>query len=494
MQIVMVASEVAPFSKEGGLADVLGSLPVALSRLGHDVSVISPLYRGVREQADAVGRPLERMDPGEFSVLIDDRPVQGTLWRTALPDSDVTVYLLQNDRYYDRGGYYTSSSDHSDYQDNSERFIFLSRGSLDVLQFLGMKPDIIHAHDWHTGLVPVYVEHIYRDRFPRTATVFTIHNLAYQGIFWHWDMKLAGLPWSLFNWRMLEYYGNMSFLKGGLVCADVLTTVSKKYSHEIQTEEYGCGMHGVLQERASDLFGIVNGIDDTTWNPATDQFLPATFNAEDLSGKAACKAVLQKRMDLDEDPGVPLAGMVCRLVDQKGLDLLSAAMSEVMDMGVQLAVLGRGEPKYHDFLEATRQHHEGRVGVMIDYNEEVAHLIEGGSDIFLMPSRFEPCGLNQLYSMMYGTVPVVRATGGLADTVTDYSEDGLAAGTATGFTFVEYDGLAMLRALKRAVKLFHDKDKWRRLMLNGMAQDWSWDRSAREYVDIYEAAMSRRGK
>ena len=489
MQIVMVASEVAPFSKEGGLADVLGALPAALDELGHQVSVISPLYRGVRETAERIGQPLQAVGEGSFTVPIGDADVPAETWRSRLPDTDVTAYFLQNDRYYDRDGYYTRRADHSDYLDNSERFIFLSRGALELCRALRLKPDIIHSHDWPTGLVPVYVKHVYRDAFPDTASVFTIHNIAYQGIFWHWDMNLAGLPWSLFSWRMLEYYGNLSFLKAGLVGADVLTTVSRRYSQEIQTEEQGCGMHGVLKERAADLYGIVNGIDTDVWNPAADRFIPAKYSPEDLSGKADCKRALQERFGLRPEPSVPLVGMVCRLVDQKGLDLLHQALPALLERDVQFVVLGRGEPHHHALLSRAQAENPRSCGVLLDYDDQAAHLIEAGSDMFLMPSRFEPCGLNQLYSLKYGTVPVVRATGGLADTVTDCTESGLQDGTATGFVFQEYSADALLRAMDRATAVFRQPEKWRRLMLNGMRQDWSWERSAREYVTAYEQAV-----
>jgi len=494
MQIVMVASEVAPFSTEGGLADVIGSLPAALAELGHEVAVISPLYRGVRRQADRIGCPLERLDPGQISVPMGEADVSCAAWRTRLPDTNVSVYLLQNDRYYDRGGHYTSSSDNSDYQDNSERFIFLSRGALELCRFLGIRPDVVHTHDWHTGLVPIYIKHVYKDDFARTATVFTVHNLAYQGIFWHWDMKLAGLPWELFNWHMLEYYGNLSFLKAGLVGADVLTTVSKQYAREIQTERYGCGMHGVLRERADDLYGIVNGIDGQAWSPETDPVIPARYSAEDLSGKAECKRALQARFGIEQDPDRPLIGMVCRLVDQKGLDLLAEALPDLLALGVQFVILGKGEPRYHHMLQLAQQRDPGSVGILLAYNEEAAHLIEAGSDMFLMPSRFEPCGLNQLYSMKYGTVPVVRATGGLVDTVSGYSQEGLDSGESTGFVFEDYSAVALTEAVRGAVELYRDGDRWRRLMLNGMAGDWSWRHSAREYTRIYEKAVRKRRK
>ena len=490
MQIVMVASEVAPFSKEGGLADVLGSLPTALSELGQDVCVVSPLYRGVRERAAELTEGLHPVQNGAFRVPIGDGSAPCVVWQSKLPGTEVTAYFLENDRYYDRDGYYTSNADHTDFQDNSERFIFLSRGALETCRALRMSPDVIHSHDWPTGLVPIYVEHVYRTSFPRTATVFTIHNLAYQGIFWHWDMKLAGLPWSLFNWRMLEYYSNMSFLKAGLVGADVLTTVSRQYSKEIQTEEFGCGMDGVLRERSHDLYGIVNGLDTKAWDPQTDPLIPAHYSADDLSGKAECKRALQERFGLPARPETPLIGMVCRLVDQKGLDLLEDALPELLKDDLQFVVLGTGEPRYHEFLRHTATQHPERLAIALEYNDQAAHLVEAGSDMFFMPSRFEPCGLNQLYSLRYGTVPVVRAVGGLADTVVDYA-DGAPGQCATGFRFDDYTCDAILEVLRRGVHLYRDAAAWGELVRNGMAQDWSWTRSARDYLSVYRVAVEK---
>jgi len=486
MKIVMVASEVAPFSKEGGLADVLGALPMALSGLGHDVTVISPLYRGVRAQAERIGWPLERLEPGTFPVPIGETETDAALWVSHLPDSNVRAVFLQNDRYYDRGGFYTNSTDHTDYSDNAERFIFLARGALEACRFLRIEPDIVHAHDWHTGLVPVYMKHVYAADFAETPSVFTIHNMAYQGIFWHWDMKTAGLPWELFTWRQLEYYGNLCFLKAGLVFADALTAVSRTYSREVQTEQFGCGMHGVLQERAEDLYGIVNGIDEKVWSPATDPWIAARYDADDLSGKIECKAALQKRFGLAVAPERPIVSLICRLVDQKGLDLLAEALPSLVDRDIQFVILGTGEPRYHRMLESLAEEHPGSFACMIAYDEQLAHMIEAGSDMFLMPSRFEPCGLNQLYSMRYGTVPVVRATGGLADTVLDPEASAATPETATGFAFTEYSAPALISALERALATYADQNAWRQLMLNGMGQDWSWQRSAGEYAALYE--------
>jgi len=491
MRILMAASEMAPYSKEGGLADVLSSLPTALAKLGEQVTVVSPLYRGVREAADAIGAPLKPVKGGTFNVPMGDSAVPAVVWRSKVPGAGVTAYFLENDRYYDRDGYYTRRSDNGEYEDNSERFIFLSRGAVEMCRTLNMEPDIIHVHDWPTGLLPIYLKYVYQTDFPNTAIVFTIHNIAYQGIFWQGDMNLAGLPWGLFTWKMLEYYGRLSFLKAGLVGADALTTVSRKYAEAIQTEESGCGMQGVLQERSADLYGIINGVDTAEWDPGNDPLIPANYTVDDLSGKDKCKRELQERFGIRPEPKVPLIGMVCRLVEQKGLDLLEEALPELLERDVQFVALGRGEPKYQAFLVRMQSEHPRSCGVLLEYNNEVAHLIEAGADMFLMPSRFEPCGMNQLYSMAYGTVPIVRATGGLTETVMDYSPDGLKAREATGFVFQEYSTEALVQAVDRALSLYRDRRRWRRLMRNGMRQDWTWERSAAEYVRVYEMARQR---
>jgi len=490
MNIAMVTPEVVPFSKTGGLGDVVGALPHALEKLGHDVVVFSPLYSMVRSSAEQLGIALEESPAGTISVQVGDFEVKGRVMQASMPGTQATAYFLENDAYYDRPGLYVSPADGTDYQDNSERFIFFCRGVLEACKAMGLVPDVFHCHDWQTGLIPVYLKHLYQDDFPRSASVFTVHNVAYQGLFWHWDMKLTGLPWELFNWRMLEYYGNLSFLKAGLVGADKLTTVSKKYAEEIQTEKYGLGLEGVFRDRVDDLTGIVNGVDYTVWSPESDPALPANYSAEDLSGKAACKKALQEAFNLPQEADVPVMGMIGRLVNQKGLDLLTEALPNLMDEPLQLVVLGTGERLYHDLLEQATGRYPDKVGARLDFDESLAHLIEAGSDLFLMPSRFEPCGLNQLYSMKYGTVVVVSETGGLADTVSDYGpEDGPGAQGSTGFVFPPDDVKGMTTAIKRALRLYREgSEKWRALMLRGMSQDWSWERSARQYVEVYAGA------
>jgi starch synthase len=488
----MVAPEVVPYSKTGGLGDVIGALPGALEAEGDEVVVISPLYDMVRESAKVQELQLETNAGPSISVPIGDVERNATVARGRLPGSKVTVYFLENDHFYARPGLYVDPENGSDYQDNSERFIFLSRGALELLRKLDFQPDMVHSHDWQTGLVPVYLDHIYRDDFPETVSAFTVHNLAYQGLFWHWDMKLTGLPWDLFNWKMLEYYGNLSLLKAGLVGADVLTTVSQQYATEIQSEEYGMGLHGVFQERSGDLFGIVNGVDYRVWSTATDEHIACNYTREDLSGKQECKRALQAEFSLPEEEDAPVVGMIGRLVEQKGIDLVADGMEDLMRRGLQMVILGTGENSYHKMLSALAERYPEQIGLHLGFDEPMAHRIEAGSDIFLMPSRFEPCGLNQLYSMKYGTVPVVSATGGLVDTVVDYREEAGSETDATGFLFTTHCVVEMVEAVDRALRVYkHSPEEWKDLMLRGMEQDWSWKRSAREYRNVYEKARQR---
>jgi starch synthase len=495
MKVAIVSSEVAPFSKTGGLADVAGALPVALSHMDQEVVVITPLYHAARDSARKLG--LELQDCGvsaRFAIGGSEQEVRFVEGR--LPDSDVVVYLLENDHYYDRPGLYVNPSDNEDYADNSERFVCLCRGALELCLEMGLKPDVFHCNDWQSGLLPLYVRHLYQNFYQGTGTVLTVHNLAYQGLFWSGDMNLTGLPWELFNWRVLEFYGKLSFLKAGLVSADVLTTVSRTYAEEIQTKEFGMGLEGVLRERAGDLVGIVNGVNYSVWDPQNDDLIEAKYSAGDLSGKAECKNALQEKMDLPVKEDVPVVGMVGRLASQKGLDLVADGLDRIMQREVQLVVLGTGDPAIQDQLTQVAAAHPGKLTVHIGFDEQLAHAIEAGSDMFLMPSRFEPCGLNQLYSLRYGTVPIVSTTGGLADTVKDYNADSGRDSKATGFCFAVGSTDKMVEAIGRAVDLYkNDRDAWRRLQLTGMAQDWSWERSAKQYVELYErAARKARGQ
>jgi len=495
VRIAFVASEMVPFSKTGGLADVVGALPSALSRLGQDVSVFTPLYQAARASCERLGLDLKESSAGPVRFPIGSNEVEVTIHESRLPESGIPVYLLENDRYYARPGLYTKPDDNSDYADNSERFICLSRGTLEACKALGLRPDVFHCNDWQTGLLPVYLHHTHRSSFPRAASVMTVHNIAYQGLFRHEDMGLTGLPSELLNWRMLEYYGKLSFLKGGLVSAEVVTTVSKRYAEEVQTPEFGMGLEGVLRERSDSLVGIVNGVDYGVWSPGVDKQIVMRYSAADLSGKAKCKKALQQRFKLLQKRDTPVLGMIGRLVEQKGFDLVAEALDKLMEMDMQLVILGTGQPKFHALLTKMQAAHPDRIGVLLGFDDALAHQIEAGSDMFLMPSRFEPCGLNQLYSLKYGTVPIVSRTGGLVDTIADYTDATAANGAATGFSFEAGDAKAMLDSIARALKLYREApDAWRKLQLRGMGQDWSWERSAREYVTVYEKATAKLGQ
>jgi starch synthase len=500
MRILYAASEVTGFAKTGGLADVAGSLPRALAQRGHECAVILPLYRSVRTG------PAPLTATGlNFTATLGTKAVRGSLWRARLPGCDVPVYLVEQADLFERddpaagrGLYQFTLPDGSkrDYPDNSVRFIFFCQAVLEAVRLLGYWPDVLHINDWQTGLIPVYLRELYprhanpmlQPRYAEIRTLLTIHNLAYQGVFWHLDMPLTGLPWRLFNFEQLEFYNHLNFLKAGIVFADLLNTVSPTYAREIQTRYFGCGLQGVLAQRAGRLYGIVNGVDYDVWNPATDRHIATTYDDDSVvQGKPLCKAELQKTYGLAEEPRTPLLGIVSRLVDQKGFDLVGKAADALLQRHTQLVVLGQGDAVYHQMLTALQNRYPGQVGVSFALDEGLAHQIEAGADLFLMPSQYEPCGLNQLYSLKYGTVPVVRATGGLADTVTDATPETLHNGTATGFSFIPYTPAALLSALSRAMDLYlHDQPRWLALMRTGMRQDWSWNHSAAEYEELYE--------
>lgn len=504
MRILLTASEVLGFAKTGGLADVVGSLPQALAERGHECAVILPLYRCARN-----AEPPPQPTGITFPVRVGDRTCLAHLWKGTLPGSTVPAYLIDQPEFFDRddvregrGLYQLTLPDgrKADYADNASRFIFFSRAVLESLPHLGFWPEVIHANDWQTGLVPVYLrevyrwhgEHALRARYQTIRTLFTIHNIAYQGLFWHWDMPLTGLDWRLFNSRQLEFYGQLNLLKAGIVFADLINTVSPTYAREIQTPYFGCGLQGVLTDRQKDLFGIVNGVDYHVWCPATDPHLEALYDAATLSdGKPRCKSALQRKFAIAERADAMLLGMVARLVNQKGLDILVPAARELLRGGVQFIVLGEGDARYQQLLGELREQFPGQMGLFLGFEEALAHQIEAGVDAFLMPSMFEPCGLNQMYSMKYGTPPVVRATGGLADTVVDCTPETLANNTATGFRFVAYSPEELIDTVLRAVDLHRRPNDWLRLQRAGMRQDWSWGRCASEYEKLYERLAER---
>lgn len=489
MKVLFATTEAVPFCKTGGLGDVCGSLPQALAKLGHQPVVVLPAFR----QALDCGQPVEPTGV-DFAVPIGRKMVEGTFLRSSLPGGQVPVYLVKQDGYYDREELYRSNG--RDYKDNCERFVFFCRAVLEAIPRLDLGSELVHCHDWPTGLVPAYLKTEYAGVPPydSIASLITIHNIAYQGNFWHWDMELTGIDWKYFNWHQMEFYGNLSFLKSGLAFADALSTVSPRYAKEIQQPPLSCGLEGILGHRSQDTFGIINGVDYDVWSPETDPHLGGSnYDAANWeAGKRAAKAALQQEMGLPPESDQPLVAMIGRLVDQKGFDLVAKVISQWAETSpVGWVILGTGESAYHDLLGELAERHPEKVAVRLGFSNELAHRIEAGADVFLMPSRYEPCGLNQLYSLKYGTVPVVHSTGGLADTITNLSDETLSAGTANGFSFEQYDPAALADALDRACRAYADRDVWGQLVRTGMQQDWSWTHSARQYSRLYEQTLAR---
>jgi starch synthase len=481
-QVIMFAAEAAPFAKVGGLGDVIGALPKALAKHGVKTTIIIPGYREIHSQPFNI-EPCREIPV--LDVRMGDAIEQAEIFHARMDEAGVDIYFIGSKKYFDREGIYDDPATREGYPDNMQRFIFFMKSGIDLIARMGKPVDVIHCHDSHTALIPGLIHANYRDNpfFSRAGTLFTIHNLAHQGIYSKDSLDCAGIdsryyyPTSPF-----EYWGQVNFMKAGIQLADKVNTVSQRYSIEIQTDhEYGMGLEGVLQERKRDLSGIVNGIDYEEWNPENDALIPAHFSARDLSGKALCKEHLLKSLDLScSRKRIPLIGIVSRLVDQKGVDLIAEAAEDLAALNLQLIILGMGQKKYHDFFGQLAARHPEKIAVRLVFDNELAHKIEAGCDLFLMPSKFEPCGLNQLYSLRYGTIPVVRTTGGLADTVLPYG-----AGNGTGFCFSEYSSVEMMAAIKQAMAVYSDRPRWKELMIRAMSQDWSWDRSAREYLQLY---------
>jgi starch synthase len=485
MKIIFVASEMVPFSKTGGLADVAGALPGFLAEAGHTVSVFTPYHLAVERKNLGV----EETGVG-LAIPVGDTTVEGRVLRLAGGAPHLSVFFVDAPALYRREGLYQDEGE--DHPDNAERFAFFARAVLEAAPHLAGDPDLFHVHDWQAALIPAYLETLYADGpLGGVGTLLTIHNLGYQGLFPPAAMAVTGLPERLFHWKALEFFGKVNFLKAGVVFADAVNTVSTTYALEIQTEPFGAGLDGVLRERADDLFGIVNGIDTETWNPGGDPHLAASFGPGDLGGKEACRKALLEEAGLTGGDRL-LAGMITRLAPQKGVDLVVENIEALLEAGLQLAVLGTGDPELHQRLEEAEEAHPGRVKAFLTFDNGLAHRIEGGADVFLMPSRYEPCGLNQMMSLRYGTPPIVRRTGGLADTVVDATGENLASGKATGFVFEKAESGDLLDACSRAVETFRDRDAWTRLVETGMAQDWSWARAASEYVSLYERVVAKR--
>lgn len=473
-KILFVTSEAHPLIKTGGLADVCGSLPKALADLSHDIKLIIPNYQALK--TDASVRYL-------CSLRIDNRNIN--ILETRMPDSPVVVWLVDYPAYYNYPGNPYVDELGEPWPNNAERFALLCKVAVEAaMNRIGQdwQPDVVHCNDWQTGLVPAFLSLEYA----APKTVFTIHNMAYQGLFPASTAELLNIPSQLWHLGGLEFHDMLSFIKGGLVYANYITTVSPTYALEIQTAEYGYGLEGLLEHRNTSLGGIINGIDMEQWDPASDVYLSEHYSAAKLNNKQLNKARLQERFGLAVDASIPLFGLIGRLVEQKGIDLIVACLPEMAKLNLQFVLLGSGDKAFEQQLQALADLYPEKIAITLGYNEGLAHLIEAGADSFLMPSRFEPCGLNQMYSQRYGTPPIVRSTGGLADTVTDSMPETIADKTASGIVFAEASPGALLEAIKRCLLLYSDPDIWQQIQQNAMAKDFSWLQSAKQYLALYD--------
>lgn len=482
MHVVFIGSEGVPFSKTGGLADVVGALPKALAAAGIEVELLLPRYRMTKPgrampQFRSLTLPLA--SGFKFASVQDGGSAGG-----------VQTYLIDCPEFFDRDGLYQLKGE--DYPDNAQRFAGFSLACLELMKRFPAAPDVIHCHDWQTALVPIYLQNLYNgDKFYANSSVlFTIHNLGYQGLFPPHVLPQISLHAGLFTVDALEFYGKVNLLKGGIVFSDFVSTVSRKYAEEIQTPEFGCGLEGLLKLRSDRLQGILNGVDYDEWNPATDKLIPANYSAEDPKNKTVCKKALLEKMGAPSPKlDLPVIGIVSRFAAQKGFDLIAEIVEELMSLDLYVVALGTGEPAFEDLFRKMAAKFPSKFLVKVAYDNSLAHQIEAGADMFLMPSRYEPCGLNQIYSMKYGTAPVVRATGGLDDTIEHF--DGKAG---TGFKFSEYKAEALFACLRQALDYYRQPDAWRRLMLNGMRKDFSWATSAKQYAKIYQALKKTKTK
>ncbi|MBN2160347.1 MAG: glycogen synthase GlgA [Spirochaetes bacterium] len=488
MKIVYAASEAVPFAKTGGLADVAGALPAWLNRLQHKAILVIPCYKTIDRAAHGLRYR------GSFDVPFNGEIEAAGLYEGVTGDRHETpVYCISNPAYFNRNGLYQEGG--KDYEDNAARFGFFNRAILEMCRFLSFKPDLVHCNDWQTGLVPAYLKTLYADDpfFARTAALFTIHNLAYQGRFDPgYALRATMLPHAIFNVEGVELWGAFSFIKGGIYYADALNTVSDTHKKEIQTEEYGFGLHGLLRTRSGVLHGIMNGVDYSLWDPEHDPYIAENYTPHCAGKKSASRKEAMRRLGLTGEADSPLVVIISRLSDQKGFELFYDIRKAIMERDLMLAVLGTGEPRYHQLFDDMARESHGRVKINFTHDEELAHLLYAAADIFLMPSRYEPCGLGQLIAMKYGALPVVRETGGLADSVLDYDAHGPKKGN--GFTFREYSAGAMLERIDRALTLYRDKNIWNRLMANAMTADFGWESTAKKYMALYKRAINTKKK
>jgi len=480
LKVVIVVSEAVPFAKTGGLADVAGALPKALAKVGADPVLIMPYYKEVSRGGFCEKRV------GRMDVPVGATAVTANIYTAHIPGTDIPAYFIGYDPYYYRDGLYQEKG--IDYPDNAERFTLLCRGALELMIHEKIKPACLHLHDWQTGLIPIYVKDHYAADFGNAATLFTIHNTGYQGNFDKKYYPITNLGWERFNINDMEFFGQFSFLKAGIVHADLVSTVSERYAEEIQTPEFGFVMDGVLRQRRQDLYGVLNGIDYSIWNPKKDELIPARFKSENLKGKATCKRALEEENKFEHCPKAALVGIISRLADQKGFDILVDGIDSILQLPCRYVMLGTGDRKYHRLFEEVAKRHPKKFSAHFTFDDAMAHRIYAGADMILMPSRYEPCGLGQMIAMAYGTVPVVRATGGLGDTVTDA---GYNKRDGVGFAFERYTGRAMVEAMERAIKSYETPRRWRTIMRRGMERDFSWERSARAYMKLYRQARKK---
>lgn len=476
MRILLASGEVHPYSKTGGLADSVGAFAKALVKAGHEVGVVTPLHRGILDRFPDI-RPMD----WRFDLPLGSRRSKAELF-VAEPINGLTVYFIRKPEFFERAGVYGENG--VDYPDNGERFIFFCKCVTNLARYLPWKAEIVHVHDWHSGLVPLMILQQSRsDKWNDAPGVcLTIHNLAYQGVFARTTFELTNLPAGFFGPEYAEFYGQMNCLKAGIATVDAITTVSPRYAREITTAEFGCGLDGLLRKRQEVLTGILNGVDYDEWQTTQNPFLTQNYSSRDLTGKAACKSALQAELNLPVDPSIPLFGVVTRLADQKGIDIALGALEEMLNAKMQFVLLGSGAGWCEQAFQELARRHAGKTAVRIGYDHSLAHRIESACDFYLMPSRFEPCGLNQMYSLRYGTVPIVRRTGGLDDTVVDILDD---AQSANGIKFSDYSASALAKAMRKALVLFEDAELLQNYRRNGMAQDFSWDSSVGKFIELY---------
>jgi len=482
LKVLIASSEVAPFAKTGGLADVAGSLPLTLGSSGCDVKVILPYYRQIKKQDFGI-----KLLKANIKAELGAKAVNFSLYYCQREKVD--FYFIENDKYFDRDFLYGTPS--GDYSDNAVRFGFFANAALDSMAAINFNPDIIHCNDWQTALIPFYLKYKFRDlkSFTNTKTLFTVHNLAYQGLFPRQVMPEIGVDDEFFIPDRLEFYGKLSFIKSGILYSDAVSTVSNGYAREILTKEFGCGLDGLLNMRKNDLYGILNGADYSEWNPKIDRYIKAAYDAKNLENKTKCRKDLITQMKLKISIDTPLLGVISRLAGQKGIDLIAESAGEIINLGCSLVILGTGDEKHHKLLRALARKYPKYIAVKIAFDNPLAHKIEAGSDMFLMPSRYEPCGLNQMYSLKYGTIPVVTAVGGLDDTIVDYTQN---RKMGNGFKFNKANKADFIDALKRALSVYQNKKEWKELVLKAMGFDFSWTKAAKEYIRLYLLIKEKR--